>query len=433
MSDVFTLAENNVIGWTLINPVVVLPKVRPFVDAGDFIQGEAAAIFEAACLLDDFGEPMDVVTIQAKAAECGAVIDSAWITAVMENVPQHSDVEESARIVHEEAVNRAAAEIGNSLAYRRITAEEALDALNDVVKGRVSRLDSPVQMLSSFYERLFESDVPQRLSTGFRAVDSILGGGLARKGLTTLAARTSVGKSSVALAIATNVAKSGGRVLYISLEMDADELNTRRLASVTGFSTQYISRRRFIDDDTASRTIARGTSILSAEHIVISGSNCKLADIEKRVRAELPLDLVIVDHMGIIQLDGKIESSYATATERSHRLRQLANAVGVPVLMLCQLNRQSEMRDNKRPKLSDLRDTGAIEEDSHAVILLYREGYYRQTDPWEVQTLEAIVAKNRNGQTGTATLNFVGATCSVTDPGMGLQDSAEPTPFEGAS
>lgn len=432
MNDVFSMAEQNVIGWVLINPSPVLTMVRPIVSPGDFMQDEARALYSAACELQDFGKPLDVVTITAKAVENGAVIDQTWIKTIMGNVPQNSDVTESARLVHDEAINRTACEIGNDLVYRRISAEEAADKLAGVVKGRVSQVDPPVKRLSSFYERLFESDTPQRQPTGFRALDAILGGGLSRKGMTTLAARTSVGKTAVALAIASNVARAGGRVLYISLEMDADEIDTRRLAALTGYSSEYITNRRYLDDDEACRNIRRGVSKLSEEQFLVSDSNCKISDIEKRARAELPLDLIVVDHMGIIVSDGKTDSAYAVATERSHRLRQLANAVETPVLMLSQLNRQSEARDNKRPRLSDLRDTGAIEEDSHAVILLYRDGYYQQPPPgpWDIQPMELTVAKNRNGQTGTAVLDFVGATCSITDPMNAMQESTEPTPFD---
>lgn len=432
MNNVFSMAEQNVIGWVLINPVPVLTIVRPIVTPGDFIQDNARALFTAACELQDFGKPLDVVTITARAAENGAEVDQTWITSVMENVPQSSDVAESARIIHDEAINRAAAEIGSDLAYRRITAENAVDQLTHAIKGRISQLDPPVKMLSSYYERLFESSAPQRQPTGFRALDSILGGGLSHKGMTTLAARTAVGKTAVALAIASNVARAGGRVLYISLEMDADEINTRRLAAVTGYSTEYITNRRFLSDEEARRTIVRGISKLSEEQFLVSDSNCKLSDIEKRARAEMPLDLLVVDHMGIIVSEGKTDNAYAVATERSHRLRQLANAVEVPVLVLCQINRQTEQRDNKRPKLFDLRDTGAIEEDSHAVILLYRDGYYQQPPPgpWDVQPMELNVAKNRNGQTGTAQLDFVGASCSITDPMNAMQEITEPTPFD---
>lgn len=433
MSDVFSMAERNVIGWLLIDPVRILPRVRPIVSPGDFLQDDARALFTAACELEDFGKPLDVVTIQKRAAENGSEVSAAWIKAAMAEAPQNSDVQESARIVHDEAVDRTAAGIGNELLYRRISPEEAVEQLQNTVAGRRATLPTPVDSMREFYKSLFEADKPPGLPIGYPSVDAMLGGGLVAQGLITLAARTSVGKTSVGINITLNVARAGGRVLYFSLEMSKEQINTRFLAAETGMSTTYITNRLFRNNDDECRTILRGVSSLSKLPIFVCDENCTLSDIERHVRTELPLDLVIVDHGGIITPDSKQESSYYTATMRSHRLKQLAKSTGVPILMLYQLNRQVEQRDEKRPRLSDLRDSGSIEEDSDAVLLLYRDGYYQrpQPGPWEVQPIEIEVAKNRHGQTGTVTLDFVGACCRVTDPTAQMVDTDEEVPFDG--
>ena len=424
MSDVFSMAENNVVGWVLINPVGVLPRVRPILSPGDFLQDEARALYMAACELEDLGGSLDCITIQKRAGEDGTPVPGAWVEAVMQGVPQSSDVTESAQIVHDEAIDRMAAGIGTELAFRRITAEEAVEQLQNVIAGRRSTLPTAVETMQGFYSRLFDADTVPQLPTGFPSLDGVLGGGIVPGGLVTLAARTSVGKTSVALAIATNVARAGGKVLYISLEMTTEQINTRRLAAVTGFSTEYISNRQFLRNDEESRRIARGVSILSEEQIVVCDQNCKLSDIEKHIRAELPLSLVIVDHMGIIISDGHGESFYYSATVKAHRLKQIAKGTGVPILMQAQLNRGGMQRDDKSPRLSDLRDSGAIEEDSDAVILLSRNA----GDPQEI-TVD--VAKNRHGKIGTVKLTFVGACCQVTDPAARLIDTDEEVPFDG--
>lgn len=432
-----SMAEESVIGCILVDAQTVLPTIRGIVQPGDFVEANARAIFRAAVELDDNRLPIDPVTIQQKAAEMGFPVSTEWIRETMHLTVTTANVAADAEVIHKAAVGREARNVGDDLTEGKITPEEALERLQGVLTGGRSTLPTPVEDATEFYQYISdaaEGKTAPFLPTGFAALDDLLGGGLIKSGLITLAARPSMGKTAVGLAIASNVAKAGGRVLYISLEMSRPQLMARRLASRTGISfTRLLNGSIQKDDIQTWQTVGRGLTELSAEQLIISDNPCRVGDIELKARASMPLDLIVVDHMGIVTADRGEESNfYVSSTNRCKRLQQLAKSTGTPVLMLCQLNRAVESRDNKRPKMADLRDTGAVEECSDAVLLLYRDGYYQENkpQPWEHQIIEVDVAKNRHGQTGTASLDFVGMLTLVRGIGEGLHEVDTPTPFD---
>lgn len=437
------MAEISVSGCILCEPTETLPTVRAILQAGDFANENARAVFRAACELADEEAPVDPVTIQTRAKKLGTEISNEWLRETMESYITTANVAVNANIVRENAVIRAAKDIGWSLENEKITPQEAAEQLHNALSGQRNTLPTPQEDGVAFFQYLndaAEGKTRPFLSTGFPGLDDTLGGGLVSEGLITLAARPGIGKSVMALAIADNVAANGGRVLYESLEMSREQLWARRVAKKAGVSYSLLLNGQFAREKNAKeqwQSVTRAIGVVSNLDVIINDQNAKLDDIERHVRAAGKLDLVIIDHMGFIIPDKANAELYWTTTMVSHRLKHLAKATGIPVLMLCQLNRASEQRLDKRPNLADLRNSGAIEEDSDAVIGLYREDYYKPRDeqpkPWEPQTMEVITLKNRHGQTGTNYFDFYGVLSNVREKGgtgKTFTEAYDVTPFD---
>lgn len=436
------IAEISVAGCILVNPTEALPTVRAIVQAADFANENARAVFRAACELADEETPVDPVTIQNKAREFGSELSNEWLRETMNGYITTANIAVNSNIVRENAILRAAKDIGMSLEMGNLTPAEAAEQLQSALSGQRSTLPTPQEDGIAFFQYLSDASSGKTkpfLSTGFPGLDDTLGGGLVSHGLITLAARPGIGKTVMALAIADNVAAAGGKVLYESLEMSREQLWARRVANRSGVSYSKLQSGKFTDgknDQQQWQAVSKAIAQLTELNVIINDQNSKLDDIERHVRAAGKLDLVIVDHMGFIIPDKPNAELYWTTTMVSHRLKRLAKATGIPILMLCQLNRASEQRMDKRPNLADLRNSGAIEEDSDAVIGLYREDYYKQGDdapkPWEPQTMEVITLKNRHGQTGTNYFDFVGMISSVRERSSrsGFAQAYETTPFD---
>ena len=233
-------------------------------------------------------------------------------------------------------------------------------------------------------------------------------------GLITLAARPGTGKTTAALNLAERVAEQGKAVLYFSLEMDSRQLWARRVGAYSGLSYSKIYRGDIANADFAR--LNKATEMLSQHPFHIYDKPCSIEDVERITRSTDAPALVVIDHIGLIK-NSSGRSRYELMTDTAHRLKQLALSTGVPILALCQLNRQSEARESKLPTVADLRDTGAIEEDSDVVMLLHRPAVYADEEnrpaPWEEQELQIIVGKNRHGMQGVVSLAFVGMTARI--------------------
>ena len=239
--------------------------------------------------------------------------------------------------------------------------------------------------------------------TGFRDIDILLGGGMLSSGMYILAARPGMGKTTVALNIADRVAERTGPVVFVSLEMDEEQLMAKRLSRLSGIP----GNRLLMDKRTGPEggRLAEVRSKLSRLPVHISQRPAvTVDDIALLARKVKGVKLLVVDYIGKItpgqgaQRKNRIEYM----TEISGALKTLARTLRIPVLVLCQLNRQTEGQSDKVPQLSHLRDTGATEQDADGVIFLYREDYYAEKKPsgFDPSPLEIIVAKNRHGSTG---------------------------------
>ncbi len=239
--------------------------------------------------------------------------------------------------------------------------------------------------------------------SGFPRLDVILGGGFIRSGLYIIGARPAMGKSTFALNLADGI---DGNILLVSLEMSPEQLTAKRVARLTGIPAAKLLHGAVTDEDWEK--IAVANSALSEQGVFINARyDLTVQQIQLLAQSVPELRAVIVDYLGLIQPATRGGSTYENVSAISRELKRLAISLNVPVICLCQLSRSVESREDKRPRLSDLRDSGAIEQDADAVMFLYRGDYYaKDTAQGFPSLVELAVEKNRHGKTGTTEFNF---------------------------
>lgn len=255
------------------------------------------------------------------------------------------------------------------------------------------------------------------MPTGYRDLDNVLGGGMLASGMYVLAARPGMGKTTLAMNIADRVAKRTGPVLFISLEMDVEQLEAKRAARESGVPGNKLLMQRLTDAEYTK--VAQAADVLNELPLYVNQkASATVAEMETLARKVPGLALIVIDYLGKVSPGerGRLSSRYDYTTEISGAIKTMARRFRVPVLTLAQLNRESEARQDHRPQLSDLRDTGAIEQDADGVIFLLRPEYYEgpgDRDPYAPEELNVLVAKNRHGPTGECQMAFYPGTSRV--------------------
>ena len=256
------------------------------------------------------------------------------------------------------------------------------------------------------------------LTTGFTALDNLTSG-LQKADLIILAARPSMGKTAFALNIATNAAKAGGKALIFSLEM-SEELLSERILSTEALVEIKKMREGTIDDEDWTK-IADAVLRLDKLDIMIDDtpgiSALEIKNKCKRVKMEKGLDLVVIDYLQLMTFEGRAENRQQEVSALTRYLKQLAREIECPIIVLSQLSRAVESRkaDEKKPVLSDLRESGSIEQDADIVMFLYREDYYKKEESTRPNECDVIIAKHRNGPTDTVVLTWVGKYTKFSD------------------
>lgn len=415
--DIAISAELDLAGCLLYEPGKVLADVRTIVFPEDFLSPVARAIYETVQSMIDGGELVDPTSIISRTAERGTHVEMERAAEIMHRVATTASAPATAEMIHNAAMERAAANIGAALNFGDIDAGGAITKLQELVQRQSVAIQNPLDAANSFLDYVTAAsagDVQPFVSTGFAALDKQLAGGFVQSGLITLAARPGTGKTTAALNLAERVAERGQPVLYFSLEMDYKQLWARRVGAFAGLNYSQVYRGKATDREFSRITAATGE--LSKMPFCIYDKPCTVEDIERVVRGGNNPALIVIDHIGLIK-NSSGRSRYELMTDTVHRLKQLALSTGIPILALCQLNRQSEGRESKIPTVADLRDTGAIEEDSDVVMLLHRPAMYADSEnapkPWEPQELQIIVGKNRHGMQGLVKLDFIGLTARI--------------------
>jgi replicative DNA helicase len=415
-------AEEAVLGALLIDPDAII-RLATILRPEDFYREKHGWIYDAILDLHERREPVDFLTVcdelerQRRLDELGG---PAFITSLINAVPTSIHAEHYARIVERTATRRrlidAAGQIA-ALAYQEADdVEEVVDHAEQILFGvserRISRELVPIkQVLSEYYDRI-EYLTRHRgemigIPSGFSDIDRLLGG-MQRSDMIILAARPSVGKTSLALSIAHNAAKKHGqRVAFFSLEMASEQVVQRLISAETGIDSQRLRRGDIADDEWSRFMKAAGD--LAETHFFIddtpSASALELRTKARRLHAEVGIDLMVVDYLQLMRGDYRSENRVQEISGISRGLKALARELNVPVLALSQLSRGVESRSDKRPILSDLRESGALEQDADVVIFIYRDEMHNENTERK-NIADIIVAKHRNGPTGTVSLYF---------------------------
>ncbi len=414
-------AEEAVLGSLLIDPEALF-RVAPFLKADDFYIQKNAWIYEAILALHERREPIDFVTLcdeLERREQLEGVGGAAYITRLINAVPSAIHVEAYGHIVEQAAIRRrlisAASHIAK-LAYQEDenidqTVDRAEQRLFSVSQRRITRDLAPIQdVIRRYYDRIEylydHRDEPLGVPSGFIDLDRLLGG-FQRSDLVLVAARPSVGKTSLCLSFARHAANFGQRVAVFSLEMSSEQVVQRLVATETGIDAQRLRLGNLREDEWPLFTEATGK--LSELPIFIddtpSISILQMRTKARRLHAEHGLDLILVDYLQLVTGDVRSESRVQEVSYISRSLKGLARELDVPLIAASQLSRAVEQRTDKRPILADLRASGSLEQDADVVMFIYRDELYNPDT--EMQHIaEIIISKHRNGPTGTVQLFF---------------------------
>ncbi len=430
-------AEQSLLGSILVDRDAII-KVAPFLRPDDFYREAHARIYEAILDLYNRREPPDFITIHEELSRRGIAEEvggASYLTWLMNSVPTSVHIEYYGRIVERTATLRRLIAAGTEIAgigYEE-DAElgEALDRAEQVlyrVAERRSGRDFITlrDALAEFFDRLDYQHQHRGeivgVPTSFYDLDQITGG-LQRSDLIIVAARPSVGKTSFALCLAANAAIKHNRPVGIfSLEMSAEQLVLRLLSMETGIDSHRLRMGYLDEEEWGLLTHAFGK--LSETPIYIddtaSASSQELRSKARRLHAQTGVEMIVIDYLQLMQ-GGRTDNRVQEISEISRGLKGLARELNVPVVALSQLSRAVEQRQDHRPMLSDLRESGSIEQDADVVMFIYRDELYNpETERKNIA--EIIVAKHRNGPVGTVPLRFFNDTTRFAD----LETTREP-------
>ena len=418
-------AEQAVLGSMLIDANCikdVMEKLRP----EDFYLRQNREIFETIYSMFLYSKPIDGVTVAGEMERKGTYDENTtrnYLVQLMEVTPTSANVNEYADIVRDKALLRAIATVASDITGMVQDgtggASAVLDAAEQKIyavrRGRSAQnMEQISVVLQGVLDHLAELSATggktlPGLSTGLSAVDDKING-LSKSDLILLAARPGMGKTSFALNVALNVAKASGKAVAVfSLEMSKEQLVTRVLSNEALVENGRLISGNLRESDWVK--IAEAASTLSRTDIKIDDNPLlTVADMNAKCRRIENLGLVVIDYLQLMTSAGgkgySGENRQQAVSDISRMLKIMAKELQVPVLCLSQLSRANEKRDDKRPMLSDLRESGAIEQDADIVLFLYRDDYYNE-DSEKHNIAECIVAKNRHGETGKVELRWM--------------------------
>jgi replicative DNA helicase len=427
-------AEQAVLGALLIDPDAII-KVAPIVRADDFYLEKHAWIFESVYALHERREPVDFLTVVAELERCNKLADvggAAYITALITAVPTAVHVEHYAQIVERTSTLRRLISASGEIAGLAYDGAEDIDMVIDraeevifsVAQRRMTREMIPMRVaVDQFIDHL---DYVQKhqgeilgVPTGFIDLDRLLGG-FQPSDLIIVAGRPGSGKTSFALSMVQTAAiAKKKRVALFSLEMSAEQLVQRLVAGMAVIDSQNLRVGKIRDEEWPK--LVQATGVLSESQIFIDDSAVvtplEIRAKARRLQSEYGLDMVVIDYLQLMTVRGRIENRVQEISQISRQLKELARELRVPVVALSQLSRAVESRQDHRPQLADLRESGSIEQDADVVIFIFREKtYYPTLEKWQAahphkewpeKIAEIIVAKHRHGPIRDLQLLFI--------------------------
>ncbi len=418
-------AEESVLGAMLLSPSAV-GTVSEILDASHFYRESHAKLYRAALGLWTKGEPVDAITLTNELEERGQLEEiggQARVAELAALVPSTSNVEHYARIVKESAMLRGLVRVGQEitrLGYERQgEVTDLVDRAEQMVfelglERETSDFSHIDQLLKESFERithLYEAGADiTGVPSGFRELD-LLTSGFQPGNLVILAARPSMGKSALGLCIAANLGvRHETPVALFTLEMSKSEVTQRMMCSEAKVESQRLRTGRLAPDDWPRLTAACDRLMKAPIYVDDAGSTTimEVRSKARRLKSKEPnLGLIIVDYLQLMTSGATAENRVQEVSQISRALKVLARDLEVPILAMSQLSRAVEQRHDKRPILSDLRESGSLEQDSDLVFFVYRDEYYLGEESDQQGLAEVILAKHRNGPTGLVKLSFL--------------------------
>ncbi|MGH8717854.1 MAG: replicative DNA helicase [Burkholderiales bacterium] len=423
-------AEQSVLGGLLLDNEA-FDKIADLVSAEDFYRHDHRVIYRQISALIEHGKPADVITLSEALESSGQlqhVGGIAYLGALDKFIPGAANIRRYAEIVRERSIMRKLAEVGAEIAESSYNPMGRSPAqLLDAAEARVFEIAeagargkqvfvTTQQLLTQVVERidlLYNRENPSDITgvpTGFSDLDQMTSG-LQPGDLIIIAARPGSGKTALALNIAEHVALEAEKpVAVFSMEMTSNQLGMRMLGSVGRLDQHKVRTGRLDDEDWQRLTHALGKLDKAQIYVDESGA---LNPLELRARARRlhrqcnGLGLIVIDYLQLMSGTGTVENRATELSQISRSLKALAKELSLPVVALSQLNRNLDQRPNKRPVMSDLRESGAIEQDADLILFIYRDEAYNPDSP-DKGIAEIIIGKQRNGPIGTVKLTFLG-------------------------
>ena len=418
-------AEQTVLGAVLTD-TELLSTVMNYLKAESFYVEKHKKLFSIIIRLFTMGTDSDIITVLDEAVREGIFEDSAsgksYLAAIMEGVPTLANIESYCKIVEEKyylrslalAAKTIIANCTESAEPASVILDSAEQMIYDIRQGReVDGLVKIDEVLIDTYEHLnrisgADKEKYQGAKSGYADLDRVISG-LNKSDLLILAARPGMGKTSFALNLAANVCRrhKDKEVVVFSLEMSKEQLATRMLSAEALVTSDHLMKGTI--DEKEWEKLAQGADRMAEMNMYLDDTaGITVVQMKAKLRRLKNVGLVVIDYLQLMNSGKKAESRVNEISDITRQLKLMAKELNVPVITLSQLSRSVESRPDKRPLLSDLRESGSIEQDADIVMFLYRDGYYNKDKAEDVNLAECIVAKNRHGETGTVNLRWNG-------------------------
>ena len=414
-------AELSVLGAMMLKKEAVTQAIE-LLRSDEFYRQAHRVVFEAMESLVREGEPVDIVTVTESLRKSGLLEQVGGITFLANltnSVPSTANLAHYAKIVKEKAILRSLIDVSTEIAGMAYEGSEDIAVQLDgaeqkilaIAGGRTTGTFTPIKdVVFDAVDRVNQLAQSKGgitgLSPGLATLDSVTRG-LQKSDLIIVAARPAMGKTAFVLNLATHVALQGGTVAFFSLEMPREQLMHRIFCAEGQIDATHLARGE-LDEEEWSRLVKVADRMIKTNLYFDDTSSTTVMDIRtraRRLKAERGLDLIAIDYLQLIQAPGRAENRTLAVAEMTRSLKVLARELSVPIIVLSQLSRATEGRSDKRPMLSDLRESGSIEQDADIVMFLYREDYYNQ-DTENANITELSIAKHRNGATDTVKMFF---------------------------
>lgn len=421
--------EKKLLSALMLKGGAAIAEVEPVLSMGDFYRQEHKLIYKTLIDLSNEGVPIDVLLVEEGLRRSGN-LDKVTRQYLFSLIPLEFTTlraESYAKVIREKSLLRQMIQMGKAIAANasdeRNAVEEVLNyAEKEILSISNKRTQSGIEKVSEILQRSFERIEEMHknrgnslgVKSGLIDLDKILNG-FQKSDMIILAARPSMGKTALALNIAMNASREKIVALF-SLEMSKVQLGNRLLSTASGVNSLQLNTGNFSDDEIDS--LIDGLERVSKSRMYIDDTAgitlTEMRSKARRLKHEQGLDMIIIDYLQLMT-GGKAENRQQEISEISRNLKAMARELDVPVLALSQLSRSVELRAEKKPQLSDLRESGSLEQDADIVMFLYRDEYYNREESENKNIAELIIAKNRNGPTTSVHLQFNKETMRFSD------------------